>query len=467
MKDSIFRKYDIRGKVGKELHVEEVYKLGRALAYYLKSKQPKLSTIAIGMDGRTHSPVIKKELVSGFIDSGINVTFIGICPTPLVYFATHNLDVEAGVMITASHNPPEYNGFKIVLNKEALTDKEIQELKTAYKEGKSLKTVRKGKQRELQLYDLYINSLETQFPNLKNSDISAVIDCGNGAAGTVIPAIVDRMGWKNVKTLCTDVDGTCPNHQADPTKIENMLDVKEHLETTDSIFGMGFDGDVDRLGVMTKDGNLVSCDKLIALFSKFIVQNNANAGIVFDVRCSSALSDLLESWGARPLVAPCGQVFIKGLMKKEGGLLGGELSGHFCFKDKHEGYDDAIYAMLRLIEILDTFDSSIEELLQEFPNRHNTREIRLECDEKHKFDIIEKAKEKIKAKKEYSVSFVDGIMVKSPTQWGILRPSNTQAEISLRMEGTTEQELQKIKLQILELISEYFEEQYLKDNLEL
>jgi phosphomannomutase / phosphoglucomutase len=467
MKDSIFRKYDIRGKVGSDLPINEVYKFSRALAHYLKNKNKNLSTIAVGMDGRTHSPAIKDELIRGILDSGINVTFIGISPTPLVYFAHYNIDVQAGIIITASHNPPEYNGFKIILNKESLNDNEIQELKNDYKLNKAIKPVRKGIQKDLPLYDLYIDSIESQFPNLKNSNLSTVIDCGNGAAGVVIPDLVKRMGWKNTKILCQEVDGSCPNHQADPTQEKNMLDVQKHLRETETILGLGFDGDVDRLGVMTKDGKLIPCDKLIGLFSKFIVQNRPNAGIVFDVRCSSALSDLLASWGARPLVAPCGQTYIKGLMKKEDGLLGGELSGHFCFKDKHEGYDDAIYAMMRLLEILDTFGTSIEELLEEFPHRYNTPELRIECEEQHKFNIIETAKEKIKSKKEYQVDFIDGIMVKSPTQWGILRPSNTQAEISIRMEGTTEKELEKIKLQFLDLISDYFDKEHIKSIFEL
>lgn len=463
MKDSIFRKYDIRGKVGSDLPIEEVYNFGRALAFYLKSKNPRLSTIAVGMDGRTHSPAIKEELIKALLDSGINVTFIGVCPTPLLYFATHNLDVEAGVMITASHNPPEYNGFKIVLNKEPINENDIQDLKEDYKNKKSIKPVRLGKQKDLELYDLYIDTLEGQFPHLKNSQISAAIDCGNGAAGTVIPAIVDRMGWKNVSILCEDVDGRAPNHQADPTKEENLRDVQKHLSETDTHLGFGFDGDVDRFGVMTKDGKLIPCDKLIALYSKFIVQNHPNAGIVFDVRCSSALSDLLESWGARPLLAPCGQVFIKDRMKKDNGLLGGELSGHFCFKDKHLGYDDAIYAMLRFIELLEAFDCPVEELLKEFPHKYNTPEIRIECEEHNKKQIIDTAKEKIKSKKEYKVDFIDGMMIRSSGQWGILRPSNTQAEISIRMEGSTEEELAKVKELFLELMAEYFDSAYLKN----
>lgn len=466
MEDKIFRKYDIRGKIGSDLPIEEVYNFGRALSYYLKSKEPKLSTIAVAMDGRTHSPALKEELIKALLDSGINVIFIGICPTPLLHFATHNLNVEAGIMITASHNPPEYNGFKIILNKESLKEKEILELRVAYRSEKSIKSVRKGRQKELQLYDLYLDSLKGQFPKLKNCKISAVVDCGNGTAGTIIPALVDRMGWKNISILCEEIDGECPSHPADPTKEENLLDMQEHLSEKESQIGFGFDGDVDRLGVMTKEGNLIPCDKLIAIYSKLIVQNRSNAGIVFDVRCSSALSDLLTEWGARPIISPCGQVFIKEKMKTENGLLGGELSGHFCFKDRHQGYDDAIYAMMRFIEILD-LGSSVEELLEDFPIRYNTPEIRIECNEKDKLKIIEAAKNKIRSQKEYQMQLIDGMMIKSPTQWGIIRPSNTQAEISIRMEGTTEKELQRIKETFLDLISDFFDSDQIKSAFKL
>ena len=463
MKDSIFRKYDIRGKVGTDLLIEDVYNFGRSLAHYLTEKNNNLQSVAVGMDGRTHSPAIKIELINALLDSGINVTFIGVCPTPLLYFSTYNLDIEGGVMITASHNPKEYNGFKIVLGNESLHDKEIQALKETFKEGKNLKAVRKGKYKEEDLHTPYLNSLEARFPHLKNSNFSAVIDCGNGAAGTVIPALVERMNWKNTKILFEEVDGNCPNHQADPTQEKNMLDVKHHLHHNNTKIGIGFDGDVDRIGVMTKDGYLIPCDKLIAIFSKLIAQNNPSAGIVFDVRCSSALSELLETWGARPLISQCGHAFIKKLMHEEDGLFGGELSGHFCFKDKHEGYDDAIYAMLRLVELLEILNVNIEDLLEEFPHRHSTPEFRLECNEEHKIACVENAKKKIKTKKEYELNFIDGMIVKNKNQWGIIRPSNTQAEISVRMEGATKKDLKTIKLLFIDALSDYFENTYLKD----
>ena len=467
MKDSIFRKYDIRGIVGSELFIEEVYALARAMAFYLQDQQPNLKTVAVAMDGRLHSPAIKDELIQAFLDSGINVTFIGLCPTPLLYFATHKLPVEAGIIITASHNPKEYNGFKIVLNKEALSSEQIEEVKRAYRLGKNIASIRKGRYKEQSIFDQYLKSLVGQFDHLKDLDVAAAIDCGNGTAGTVIPDLIEAMNWKGCATLFENIDGSYPNHEADPTKKENLKQLKQHLEDSQCKIGIGFDGDVDRIGVMTKSGTLIPNDQLIGLFSKLILQNHPGSAIVYDVRCSGGLAELLERWQGKPKPSPCGSSSIKAAMKKNSAKFGGELSGHFCFADKHDGYDDAIYAMMRLFETCKVFDQDLETLLKEFPVRASTPEIRLSCKEEDKLKIIDKVKNQIKKKKEFKTNFVDGVQFISPCYWAIIRPSNTQAEISLRMEAKTEKELAELKKLTIEMINEFFSADYLNKMFDL
>jgi phosphomannomutase/phosphoglucomutase len=444
VKDIIFREYDIRGLVGQELVIDQVYDLSRAIAYYFREQNPDVKTVAIGMDGRIHSQMIKEQMSRGFIESGIDVMYLGICPTPALYFSLHRKPVEGGLMITASHNGPEYNGIKICLGTTCVWGSQLQQIKNLYKEKKFIAADKCGAETSRPIVPLYVEWLSKHFKHLKGRDLSVVIDCGNGAAGTVLPDLIQIMKWKNVELLCQKVDGTYPNHEADPTVEKNMLEVKKFLQDTDIRLGIGLDGDCDRMAPMTKKGVLVPGDQLLALFAQQVLSEVPGAGIVFDIKASSGLVELLNQWGARSIMSPSGHSIIKDTMAKEYALLGGELSCHFFFKDRYFGFDDGIYAMLRLFEIITTSGKSLDELLRIFPKKYSSPELRLPCDEQQKEVIIESLTNHFLKRDDVSIIKMDGIRVTMPYGWGIVRASNTQSVLSMRFESDTAQGLKKV-----------------------
>jgi phosphomannomutase len=296
MQDIIFREYDIRGKVGTELIVDEMADLSCAIAYYFLAKNPETKKVALGMDGRTHSAAIKEQIVRGLTESGLTVEFIGVCTTPVMYFAMNTTDADAGLMITASHNPKEYNGLKIMLGKEGVSGSKIQEIKTLFHEKKRIVAPAQGDYNEKPLIPLYVAWLAQHFKHLKGWNIAAVVDCGNGAGGTVMPDLVDAMQWPRVTLLYAEVDGSYPHHEADPTIEKNMLDVKNILFSTDTALGIGLDGDCDRMAPMTKSGFLVPGDQLLALYAQEIVKKHPGANVVFDIKSSSALIEGAIQW---------------------------------------------------------------------------------------------------------------------------------------------------------------------------
>ena len=289
MQDVVFREYDIRGKIGQELIIDEMYDLTRAIAYYFVSKNPAVQTVAIGMDGRLHSAAIKQEVCAAFKDSGIDVVFIGICPSPVLYFALHTLPVDAGIMITASHNPKEYNGLKLCLGTTSLWGAQVKEIASLFKQKKHLGPREEGKYQENFLIDAYIEWLANHFSSLIGATFSAVIDCGNGAGAAVIPALIQRMNWPHVSSLCDTIDGSYPNHEADPVVAENMHEVKHALATSSIAVGIGLDGDADRMAPMSKSGYLVPGDELLALFAKSILAKSPHTAIVCDIKSSVGL----------------------------------------------------------------------------------------------------------------------------------------------------------------------------------
>ncbi len=442
--DTIFREYDIRGKVGEDLIIDQVYDLARAIAFYFKQQNPNIKTIAVGMDGRTHSPAIKEEICRALTDSSIDVIFLGVCPSPALYFALYTQPVDGGLMITASHNTKEFNGIKICLGTESVWGKEIQTIKQLYKEKKHIDAPQIGSVRDFPIIPQYLDYLCEQFPSLQNLDFNVVIDCGNGAAGTVLPQLVERMKWKNITLLYPEVDGTYPNHEADPTVEKNMLEVKRLLQTTNASFGVGLDGDCDRMAVMDKAGNLIPGDKLLAVFAQYMLQNHPGAGVVFDIKSSLGLTELLEQWGAQPIMSPSGHSIIKDMMHKHNALLGGELSCHFFFKDRSFGYDDGIYAMLRFFKIVHQSGKSPQELIAIFPHKYSSPEFRLACPEDKKNLIVERLKEYFFSKKDGSIVTIDGIRVSFPFGWGIVRASNTQAALSMRFESDSKKGLREV-----------------------
>ena len=458
MKNTIFREYDIRGIVGTEMPIDQVYDLGRAIVYYLKQHNPAFKTIAIGMDGRTHSPAFKDALSRACSDSGIDVVFVGVCPTPALYFSLFTGDaIDGGIMITASHNGPAYNGIKLCLGTRVVWGKELQEIKKLYQEKKHILSNRTGAVTESPIIPSYIAWLTEHFSSLKGIPLSCVIDCGNGAAGTVLPELIKQMEWKNVTLLYEDVDGTFPNHEADPTVEKNMLAVKDALTTQDITVGIGLDGDCDRMTPMTKQAKLVSGDQLLALFAQTVLSEHPGAGIVFDIKSSLGLIELLEQWGADPIMSPSGHSIIKDMMSKHGALLGGEISCHFFFKDRYFGYDDGIYAAMRLLELLHTSGTSLTELLTIFPKKYSSQEFRLFCPDEKKQEVIKAIKKEISHRDNVKISTIDGVRAVFPFGWGIVRASNTQAALSMRFESDTQTGLKTVMNLFYTLLEPYLE----------
>ncbi|MEX0940904.1 MAG: phosphomannomutase/phosphoglucomutase [Candidatus Babeliales bacterium] len=456
MVDHIFRQYDIRGKVGSELYIKEVYDLVRAIACYFKNQNPNVKKIAVGADGRIHSPEIKEEVCRALQDSGIDVIFVGTCPTPVVYFSLFNLPVDGGLMITASHNGKEYNGIKICLGKDSVWGTQIQEIKHLYKQKKFCASTNVGNYTEYDVIAEYTDWLVNHFQHLVGMPLSVIIDCGNGAAGTVMPSLIKKMEWPNVSLLFEEVDGNYPNHEADPIIEKNMQAVKAAMLSENFQIGLGFDGDCDRMAPVTESGQLVSGDKLLALFAQEIIKKNSKAKIVFDIKCSSALSDLINQWGGKPCISASGHSIIKDQLKKQDALLAGELSCHFFFKDRYFGYDDGIYAALRLFELLQDSQKSLDELLTIFPQKYATPEIRIACPQEKMDEIVDSVKEYFAKDVQAEVITIDGIRVAMQHGWGLVRSSNTQPVICLRFESDSADGLNLLKKDFLQALTPYF-----------
>lgn len=467
MIDAIFREYDIRGKVGSELDVAQVYDLTRAIAYYFVEHNPSVRTIVVGMDGRTHSPQIKDEVLRGLTDSGLDVLFVGLCPSPALYFALYNCDVEAGLMITASHNPKEDNGLKICLGRDSVWGTQVREIRDLYKEKKRINADHVGIVQEQPIISAYIEWLVSHFPRLKGMQLPVIIDCGNGAAGAVIPDLVRALEWPHARLLYCEVDGTYPNHEADPVKEENMLEVRRLLKETDAQVGIGLDGDADRMAAMTKKGFLVPGDQLLALFSKQILEKNPGSAIVFDIKSSSGLSELITKWGGKPYMSPSGHAIVKDHMRQYNAQLGGELSCHFFFYDDYFGYDDGIYAMLRLLSLLQDSHEALDELLRVFPTKYSSSEIRITCPDDKKHAVVEAVREHFKKRPDVTLVTIDGARVSTNYGWGIVRVSNTQPALSMRFEADSPEGLIEIKKEFLAALAPYFDMTILKKELGL
>lgn len=467
MLDVIFREYDIRGKVGTELDIDRVYDLARAIAYYFVQHNPDLRTVAVGMDGRTSSPKIKNELVRGLTDSGLDVIFVGLCTSPALYFALYTRDVQAALMVTASHNPGEYNGLKICLAKALVWGTQVKIIRDLFKEKKHIDATRVGIVKDEPIVPAYTEWLANHFPQLIGMPLSVVIDCGNGAGGSVIPGLVARMQWPNIKQLYCEVDGTYPNHEADPVKEENMADVKKILQETDTQLGIGLDGDADRMVPMTKKGFLVPGDQVLALFAQQILAKHPGSSIVFDIKSSSGLAELITKWGGIPRMSPTGHAIVKDHMRQYDALLGGELSCHFFFKDEYFGYDDGVYAMLRLFALLQDTHKTLDELLTVFPKKYSTREIRIECPDDRKNAVIKAVREHFKKRTDISLLEIDGARVDTDYGWGIVRAANTQPALSMRFEASTPEGLKRIKEDFFAALAPHFDHVILRKELDL
>lgn len=466
MNDCIFREYDIRGIVGTELPIDQAYDLGQAIVTFLKKKHPHLTTMVVGRDGRTHGQSITKHVMQAFLDHGLDIINIGIVPTPVVYFSVHFFNTSGGICVTASHNPKEYNGIKIW----GVWGKEIQEIKKIYQtKAFAEKSNKKGAIRDYDMIAEYVKYLSEKFSHLQNAKLDVVIDCGNGTAGTVFPALVEKMNWGNVKLLFTEVDGTFPHHEADPTVKKNMLAVKGELDRSSWFkFGIGLDGDCDRMAPMTQNGFLVPGDQLLALFAQKVLKNNPKATVVFDIKSSASLTEVLQQLGANPVMSPSGHSIIKEQMLKYKALLAGELSCHFFFSDRYFGYDDGIYAAMRLFEIIQESNETLENLIASFPIKVSSPEFRIPCvSEAEKGIIVDHVKNIFAARTDADIITIDGIRAQMAYGWGLARASNTQNVICLRFESDSAAGLKKVKQDFFDALVPYFEKKKLKEGIDL
>jgi phosphomannomutase/phosphoglucomutase len=455
MKDVIFREYDIRGIVDQEFFVEEVYNLTQAIIVYFRQQRPSINTIALGMDGRLHSAAIGHEMCRALTDAGINVLFLGVCPTPVLYFSLFTTPVQGGLMITASHNAKEYNGIKICLGTTSVWGNQIQAIKELYHAKQKYRASTNGTITDYPLIPTYVAWLSNHFAHLKGFAYPIIIDCGNGAAGTVLPSLLAELAWPHTTLLYPEVDGTYPNHEADPTVAQHMTALKNAILSHPGTLGIGLDGDCDRMIPMTKHGTLVSGDQLLALFAHPIVQAHPGAPVVFDVKSSAALIKLLEQWKAQPIMSPAGHSIIKKVMAEHQALIAGELSGHFFFKDKYFGYDDGIYALLRLCELLYYHNTTLDALLTIFPPTVTSPELRIGCPDAQKKAIVAQVHTFFNNYPEANIITIDGIRVVFPFAWGLIRPSNTQPMLSMRFESTTREGLSRIIALFYEALRPY------------
>ena len=435
--DTIFRAYDIRGVVPETLTAETAYWIGRAIGSESLAKgEPHVS---IGRDGRLSGPALVERLIQGVADSGCQVSDVGLVPTPALYYAANVLAGKSGVMLTGSHNPSNYNGFKIVIAGDTLANEQIQALHTRLKTNDL--TWGEGSIERVDILSRYADEIVKDIKLAKK--LRVVVDCGNGAAGVIAPQLLEALGCEVIPLFC-EVDGNFPNHHPDPGKPENLVDLIAKVKETNADLGLAFDGDGDRVGVVTNTGTMVFPDRLLMLFAQDVLERNPNAEIIFDVKCTRRLTPLIKEYGGRPLMWKTGHSLIKKKMKATGALLAGEMSGHIFFKERWFGFDDGIYSAARLLEILSKQQQTAEELFETFPNDISTPEINIDVTDESKFSIIE-ALHDAQWGEAAELTSIDGVRVDYPQGWGLVRASNTTPVLVLRFEADTEAELQRIK----------------------
>lgn len=444
VKQVIFRAYDIRGLVESQLTPTIVLKIGKALGSLLLELGEK--NVVCGRDGRLSSPILMENLQKGILSTGCNIIDIGVMPSPLVYFAASVLDTCSGIVVTGSHNPPEYNGVKMMIQGNALSAEQIQAL--YHRVLKENFQIGQGTVSFDDICSQYIDII-TQQIKLKRK-LKVVIDCANGTAGVIAPELYKKMGC-DVITLYPEVDGHFPNHHPDPSAPENLYDLIHAVKKHNADIGLAFDGDSDRLGVITNLGENIWPDRQLILYALDILKDTPGASIVYDVKCSSHVNDMVKQHGGKPIMWKTGHSLVKAKLRETGALLAGEMSGHVFFKDKWFGFDDAIYCGARLLAILAEDGRSSSEIFAEIPDSVNTPELKLPVDEAVKFDLMQRLVNKAHFP-DAKISTIDGLRVDFDNGWGLVRPSNTTPYLILRFEADNETVLNKIKKQFAEFL---------------
>jgi len=437
MNKNIFREYDIRGIVGPDLTDETVTILAKAIGTFFRRNGAK--RIAIGFDARMSSPRFRDLLVKNFNDCGIDCVSIGRVPTPVLYFAVFTKAVDGGVMITGSHNPPDHNGFKICLGKSTLFGSQIQEIKEIAVSGEF--AMGKGTTKEMEILDDYEKDILSKI-NLGNKRLKVVVDGGNGMGGVTGVPIYEKLGCELIK-LFTEPDSNFPNHHPDPTVAENLQDAIRAVKETGADLAIAFDGDGDRIGVVDETGRIIWGDELMILLSREILKEKPDSTIIAEVKCSQNLFNDIAQNGGKPLMWKAGHSLIKAKMKETGAALAGEMSGHIFFADRFYGFDDATYAGARVLEILSKTDKTLSELLSDLPETFSTPELRVNCADEKKFEIVQKIAAEFSQTNE--VITIDGARILFENGWGLVRASNTQAILVLRFEADSEENLREIQ----------------------
>ncbi len=436
MNPGIFREYDIRGIAGKDLKENDALLIGKGVGTFLQQRGR--SRLTVGRDCRLTSDLYTKKVIEGLLSTGCDVTDIGVCPTPVLYFSITHFDQQGGVMVTASHNPPEYNGFKLCIGTDSIFGKDIQKIfkiisNASFSQGNG---------------SLFAADAIAPYKSFVEKNISIPrtlkvgLDAGNGTAGVVAVPVIKNLNCQ-VHDIYCDMDGTFPNHEADPTVASNLSDLIKLVREKSLDVGIAYDGDGDRIGVVDDKGNIVYGDKLVIIFAREILSRKPGATVISDVKCSKTLFDDIEKHGGRAMMWKTGHSLIKQKMRLEKAELAGELSGHMFFSDRFLGFDDAIYASCRLIEILSKTGKRISDLLSDVPQTYSTPEIRVSCPDEKKFVVVEKVTDFFR--QSHNVIDIDGVRVLFEDGWGLIRASNTQPALVLRFEAMSEKRLEEIR----------------------
>ncbi|MFP4097299.1 MAG: phosphoglucomutase/phosphomannomutase PgmG [Alphaproteobacteria bacterium] len=443
----ILREYDIRGQIGKNLSEEDAHALGLAFGTYIQEQGSPIGehyTICVGCDGRLSSPSLEKSLCQGLKETGLRVINVGLGPTPMLYFSVKHLNADAGIMVTGSHNPSDYNGFKMTLNKAPVFGEEIQKIgrissSGALKEGE-------GVIEDTDIRHAYVDRLIQDLD--LNRKLTIAWDAGNGAAGEILELLTAKIPGTH-HLLFEEIDGNFPNHHPDPTVDENLADLRALVAKEACDLGIAFDGDGDRIGVVDEKGEILRCDLLMTLYAREVLDTHPGAAIIGDVKCSQLMFDEINKMGGNAVMWKTGHSLIKDKMRELNAPLAGELSGHIFFADKYYGYDDALYCAVRLLNALSGAKGGLSSLTSHLPKLMNTPELRIEVDENEKFDLVPRILEELESaaadNDTITLDNTDGVRVSTPDGWWLVRPSNTQNVLVARMEANNAQGLERLK----------------------
>ena len=440
----IFREYDIRGVAGRDLTEDAAYLVGRGYAAYLRAQGVDRGAVAVGRDNRPSGTALHASLLRGLTESGVDVVDVGVVPTPTLYWSVHNLDVVGGIQITGSHNPPEYNGFKLGIGASSLYGAQIQEIYRLASTGEF--TTGQGSVRTESVLDLYVQDIVTRIGPI-GRPLKVVVDAGNGAGALVARKLLDGLGLHDARCLFCESDGTFPNHHPDPTVPENVRDLIAAVRADGADLGVAFDGDADRIGVVDDTGEIIWGDYLLILYARDVLQRTgAGQSIIFDVKCSQGLFEAVAKAGGKPVMWRTGHSLIEEKMHELHAPVAGEMSGHMFFSEGWYGFDDAMYGAARLLRIVADSGKSVSELLADVPRFASTPEIRVDCPDDVKFALVDRAVAHFRATRE--VIDVDGARVLFGDGWGLIRASNTQPVLVMRFEALTVERLAEIRAEM-------------------